>query len=111
MLTRRQFDDWALEQKPRRNRARLPDPSAERLVRIRHRTGLSQVRFARLLNVSVRTLGNWEQGRPKPTGPAASLPRIVEREPALALRALRIALPPRRGVQDLYSPLFKKVRQ
>jgi DNA-binding transcriptional regulator YiaG len=63
--------------------------SPARLVHVRRRTRLSQVEFARLLNVSVRTLRNWEQGRRRPTGPALSLIRIVDRDAGLALRALR----------------------
>ena len=50
---------------------------------------MSQAQFARLLNVSVKTLQNWEQARREPTGPAKALLRIVEREPAAALRALQ----------------------
>src|SRR5437764_6965146 len=38
---------------------------------IRERTGLSQTRFAQLIGVSKCTLENWEQGRHRPTGPAA----------------------------------------
>ncbi|MCU0974402.1 MAG: helix-turn-helix domain-containing protein [Burkholderiales bacterium] len=67
--------------------------SPTRLVHIRHRTRLSQTQFAQLLNVSVRTVQNWEQGRRRPTGPAVSLIRIVDRDAPLALRALRIPVP------------------
>ena len=56
--------------------------------------------FARLLNVSVRTVQNWEQGRRRPTGPAVSLIRIVEREAPLVLRALRIPVPRRRRASE-----------
>ena len=56
---------------------------------VRERAGLSQAQFARLLHVSVKTLQNWEQARRQPTGAAKALLRIVEREPAAALRALR----------------------
>lgn len=44
-------------------------------------TGLSQAQFARLIGVSVRTLQEWEQGRKRPSGPAASLLKIVARDP------------------------------
>ena len=117
MLDKQRFDDWAIGLKPRRGRPRkdsesppslrrvsaargasgvpVPDgPTYEfsptRLVHIRHRTRLSQAQFAQLLNVSVRTVQNWEQGRRRPTGPAVSLIRIVDRDAPLALRALRI---------------------
>ncbi|MBL8226430.1 MAG: helix-turn-helix domain-containing protein [Chromatiales bacterium] len=63
--------------------------TASRIQAVRERARLSQAQFARLLNVSVKTLQNWEQARRQPTGAAKALLRIVEREPAAALRALR----------------------
>jgi putative transcriptional regulator len=62
--------------------------SPSRVQAVREKAQLSQAQFARLLNVSVRTLQNWEQARREPTGPAKALLRIVEKEPAVALRAL-----------------------
>lgn len=47
----------------------------------RERTGLSQVRFAELLGVSVRTLQEWEQGRRQPSGAAQTLFKVAERHP------------------------------
>jgi putative transcriptional regulator len=73
------------ERKP----ARRLELTPSRILAVRERTGLSQTQFARLLNVSVKTLQNWEQARREPTGPAKALLRIVEREPAAALRALQ----------------------
>ena len=55
---------------------------------IRARTNLSQAEFARLIGVSVKTLQNWEQDRRRPTGPAATLLKIIAREPRLALKAI-----------------------
>ena len=40
---------------------------------LRAKIGLSQPKFAALLNVDVGTLRNWEQGRREPTGPAKAL--------------------------------------
>ena len=48
---------------------------------IRDRMDLSQSAFAGILGVSVRTVQEWEQGRRKPSGPAASLLRIAQRHP------------------------------
>jgi putative transcriptional regulator len=62
--------------------------SPSRVQAVRERAELSQAEFARLLNVSVRTLQNWEQARREPTGPAKALLRIVEMEPGVALRTL-----------------------
>ncbi|MBL8506306.1 MAG: helix-turn-helix domain-containing protein [Methylobacillus glycogenes] len=55
---------------------------------IRDKVGLTQSEFAQLIGVKVATLRNWEQNRRKPTGAAAALLTIVEKEPAAALRAL-----------------------
>jgi putative transcriptional regulator len=44
--------------------------------------------MAAFLNVSKRTLENWEQGRRHPTGPARTLLRIMELEPRAVKRAL-----------------------
>ena len=55
---------------------------------IRERTSLSQSEFARLIGVSVKTLQNWEQDRRRPTGPAATLLRIIAHEPRLAVKAI-----------------------
>jgi len=55
---------------------------------VRAKVGLSQSEFAQLIGVKVATLRNWEQHRRRPTGPAAALLTIVEKEPEAALRAL-----------------------
>lgn len=49
--------------------------------KIRHKLGLSQTAFAALLNISVKTLQNWEQGQRQPQGPALALLRIIEQHP------------------------------
>jgi putative transcriptional regulator len=53
----------------------------------RESTGLSQVRFAQLLGVSVRTLQDWEQGRRAPSGAARTLLLLVAKNPQ-ALREI-----------------------
>jgi len=52
---------------------------------IRQRTGLSQVRFAALLGVSVRTLQEWEQGRRAPSGAARTLLMVAAKNPRALL--------------------------
>jgi transcriptional regulator with XRE-family HTH domain len=49
------------ERKPARRRALSPS----RVLAVREKADLSQAQFARLLNVSVRTLRNWEQAYDK----------------------------------------------
>jgi len=59
----------------------IPDVS-----QIREKTGLSQIRFAKLLGVSVRTLQDWEQGRRAPSGAARTLLLIADQDPKALLR-------------------------
>ncbi|MCB9009193.1 MAG: helix-turn-helix domain-containing protein [Ardenticatenaceae bacterium] len=51
------------------------------IVEIRQNVGMSQAQFAELLGVSVRTLQEWEQGRRKPSGAAASLLVLANKRP------------------------------
>ena len=55
---------------------------------IRELTQLSQPKFAKLLQVDVGTLRNWEQGRREPTGPAKALLRAIKNNPQAVLKAL-----------------------
>jgi putative transcriptional regulator len=76
----------AIRDKPhtlRRRELTAPDVKA-----IREQFGMSQSQMATLLNVSPRTLQNWEQGRRQPTGAPQTLLRVMEKEPAAVLRAL-----------------------
>jgi putative transcriptional regulator len=55
---------------------------------IRALTGLSQPKFATILDVDVGTLRNWEQGRREPTGPAKALLRAIRKDPKNVMKAL-----------------------
>ena len=57
-------------------------------ARVRKASGLSQSEFAEILGVSVRTLQDWEQGRRRPSGAAATLLRIAEKHPDLLREAM-----------------------
>ena len=57
--------------------------------RVRRRLGLTQVEFARRIDVSHETVRNWEQGKRGPTGAARTLLRILDQPPETALRVLR----------------------
>jgi len=67
----------------RRFKVTTPDAKA-----VREQIGLSQSEFAQLMQVSVKTLQNWEQHRRNPTGPAAALLKIMRSAPEVALKAL-----------------------
>lgn len=58
---------------------------------LRRFVGLSQVRFAEALGISVHTLRNWEQGRRSPEGPALALLRIAARHPRIIHENLKQA--------------------
>jgi putative transcriptional regulator len=51
------------------------------IAKTRVAASLSQVQFAQLLGVSVRTLQDWEQCRRSPSGAAKTLLRIAEKHP------------------------------
>ena len=57
--------------------------SGEDVSALRRFVGLSQVRFAEALGISVHTLRNWEQDRRRPEGPALALLRIAARHPRI----------------------------
>lgn len=61
--------------------------TANDVVRVRTKLGISQTRFAKLMGISANTLQNWEQGRRKPTGPAKILLKVVARYPKAVLDA------------------------
>ena len=70
----------------RRFTVEAPDVKA-----VREQIGLSQIDFARLMRVSIKTLQNWEQHRRIPTGPAAALLNIVAKAPEVAMQTLHHA--------------------
>jgi putative transcriptional regulator len=55
---------------------------------IRKATGLTQAKFAALIDVQLGTLRNWEQGRREPTGPAKALLKAIHNDPIHVLNAL-----------------------
>lgn len=65
------------EKKPSR-KFDFEDPNPKE---IRGKLALTQEQFANLMNISVHTLRNWEQGRRKPEGPARVLLNVVFHHP------------------------------
>ena len=58
------------------------------IKQLRASIGLSQAKFAKVIDVQLTTLQNWEQGRREPTGPAKALLRALRKDPAHVLKAL-----------------------
>ena len=52
---------------------------------IRLKLNLTQAEFAAMMNVSIRTIQDWEQERRNPSGPAIALLRIAEQKPEVFL--------------------------
>ena len=51
---------------------------------------MTQVEFADFLDVSLRTVQNWEQHRSIPTGAARSLLKVVQKRPKAVMEALHV---------------------
>jgi putative transcriptional regulator len=69
--------------------ARITTVDVSPVVAARNAVGLSQVRFASLMGVSVRTLQQWEQGRREPSGAAKTLLKVAEKHPDVLLETLQ----------------------
>ncbi|GEN28949.1 transcriptional regulator [Halovibrio variabilis] len=63
--------------------ARVSRVAPNEVAKARSKTGLTQGEFAKALNISPRTLQEWEQGRRKPSGPAKALVEIAFRHPEI----------------------------
>lgn len=70
VTTMREFDALCLTE--------THDLSASKIKKIRHMTGVSQAVLAKIINVSVAAIKQWERGERKPSGPALKLLNLVE---------------------------------
>jgi putative transcriptional regulator len=68
--------------------ARTTEIDVNDVVQARQGTGLSQSEFASALNISKRTLQEWEQGRRTPSGAAQALIRIARKHPEVVREVL-----------------------
>ncbi len=68
--------------------ARVTEVAVNEIVAARQSTGLSQAEFALALQISKRTLQEWEQGRRSPSGAAQALIRIAVRHPHIVREAI-----------------------
>jgi DNA-binding transcriptional regulator YiaG len=86
--------DTELPKEPAEN----ADGAAPNVRGLRRRFGLSQERFAAMLEVSTQAVRNWEAGHPVHSGPARVLLQIAARYPRLMLDAMaRTAFRPHPG--------------
>lgn len=78
----------------------MTNPEAGLLaLRARTATGLTQEDFAVLIGCDRVTVANWETGRRPPSRLSASLLRLIEAHPKLAVRTLR------KGKEDVEKKL------
>lgn len=78
----------ALIEKGEMEPARVSVIDALDIAAIRNKTHKTQEEFATMLNISIGTLRNWEQGRRKPDGPALSLLKVVSADPQYVEKVL-----------------------
>ena len=69
--------------------ARATQIAANEVAAARLKSGLSQTDFAQALQISPRTLQEWEQGRREPSGAAKALIQIAFRHPEVIREGLR----------------------
>jgi predicted RNase H-like HicB family nuclease/DNA-binding XRE family transcriptional regulator len=63
--------------------------TAEDIRGIRNRLGVSQDRFARMLNVSVSSVRAWEQKLRQPDGPTLRLLELADRHPEILMETAK----------------------
>lgn len=70
VITMREFDTLCLP--------KVHDLSPNKIKKIRCKAGVSQPVFARMINVSLAAIRQWERGERKPNGAALKLLNLVE---------------------------------
>lgn len=90
-----QIDAWAAEDGDAWTNADFasarvvfPPPSAAEVRALRERLSLSQTQFANRFGFRVETIQQYEQGRRTPSGPAATLLRVIAADPEAVQRAI-----------------------
>ncbi len=71
----------AVKQMKAGKKGRVYTPEQLLAISARQSVNLTQKEFARLLNVSVDSVQDWEQGRRSPRGAARTLLRVVHEHP------------------------------
>lgn len=64
----------------------IDEPNAKE---IRQKLQLTQNQFASLMNISIHTLRNWEQGRRQPEGPAKVLLNVANNHPNILIEMIK----------------------
>lgn len=76
----------------------IPDPppeiAANEVTSLRTKSGMSQAVFARVLNVSTKTVQSWEQGERKPSHAALRMLQVFRASPAFVIEV--VVKPPKK---------------
>jgi putative transcriptional regulator len=70
-----------------------PEIAAEQVTSLRARSGMSQAVFARVLNVSTKTVQSWEQGERKPSHAALRMLQVFRENPRFVFQIVGIPAP------------------
>jgi putative transcriptional regulator len=72
----------------------IPEPppklAAKEVTSLRAKSGMSQSVFARVLNVSTKTVQSWEQGERKPSHAALRMLQVFRENPTLVIQIVGI---------------------
>ncbi len=70
----------------------IPDPppeiAAKEVTSLRTKSGMSQAVFARVLNVSTKTVQSWEQGERKPSHAALRMLQVFRASPTFVIEVV-----------------------
>ena len=75
-----------------------PEVDPDDVVRIRLDNQMSQAVFARVLNVSPKTVQSWEQGSRKPSHASLRLIQVIRKNPQLVLQTVGMAAPVKKRI-------------
>ena len=67
-----------------------PEIGGKEVTVLRTKTGLSQAVFARVLNVSTKTVQSWEQGERKPSHAALRMLQVFREDPRFVFQIVGI---------------------
>jgi putative transcriptional regulator len=68
-----------------------PEIAAKEVASLRTETGMSQAVFARVINVSIKTVQSWEQGERKPSQAALRMLQVFRENPKVVFKVVGIS--------------------
>jgi putative transcriptional regulator len=71
---------------------RPPQVSTAEVTRLRQRIGMSQAVFARVLNVSTKTVQSWEQGQRQPSQAALRMLQLLNQRPGIVCELVGVEM-------------------